>query len=44
MIVLVFFIIFSMGMDLRGSILLNSGSFVLKFCERIKIQFQCILM
>jgi len=26
-----------MGMDLRGSILLSSGSFAPKFCEMIKL-------
>jgi len=30
---------FLMGMDLRGSILFNSGSFVPSFWEMIKMQF-----
>jgi len=33
-----------MGMDLRGSILLRSGSFAPKFWEIIKLQFQCTLV
>jgi len=37
-------VIFSIGMDLHGSIMLSSGSFASKFWEMIKMQFYYVLV